>query len=440
MKIDKHNYEAFFLDYHEGNLAPQQVAELLLFVEQHPELQEEFESFENISLEDLGSIPFEFKAALKKEITEENRDTYFIGAVENTLTPAEQQLLAHFLKQHPRFLPELELYKKTKLSADAAVVFEDKATLKDIALTTDHLLIASVEGLLTSQENAMLNQQLAVDAEMQHALSLYKKTKVTADAAIVYENKEELKRRESRVIPLYYFIAAAAAILLIFGIFSLANFNDTNVDPGFAKNDHHKTTPPVKGADPVEEQPAMKENTNIPALQEQSAAVVKTERVKSNSVHPASTNQDSLDINTVRNNEPENKNLAQTNSGSNEQPVSNENPAISNKNEGSHDHTPAVAQIAKKATEKKDESEFLSLAQIAAKKIKEKTLDADTYASEKKTGRLKKISGWDVLQVLAKGVSKVTGKDVQVKPTYNEQGDVTAYAFNAGKLGFSKEK
>src|SRR6218665_1280814 len=140
MNINKHNYEAFFLDYHEGNLTPQQVAELLLFVEQHPELKEAFESFENISLEDFELPSFEFKAGLKKEITEENKDTYFIGAVENTLTPAEQQLLDNFLKQHPRFLPELALYKKTKLSADPAIVFEDKATLKDIAVTTDHLL------------------------------------------------------------------------------------------------------------------------------------------------------------------------------------------------------------------------------------------------------------------------------------------------------------
>ena len=61
MNINKNNYEAFFLDYHEGNLSPQQVADLLLFIEQHPELEEEFESFENFSIADNNTFNFENK-------------------------------------------------------------------------------------------------------------------------------------------------------------------------------------------------------------------------------------------------------------------------------------------------------------------------------------------------------------------------------------------
>ena len=45
MNIDKNNYEAFFLDYHEGNLSPQEVADLYLFLSQYPELKKEFEDF-----------------------------------------------------------------------------------------------------------------------------------------------------------------------------------------------------------------------------------------------------------------------------------------------------------------------------------------------------------------------------------------------------------
>ena len=50
MKINLHNYEAVFLDYYEGNLSAEDVSELLLFLENHPELKEDFESFENIVL------------------------------------------------------------------------------------------------------------------------------------------------------------------------------------------------------------------------------------------------------------------------------------------------------------------------------------------------------------------------------------------------------
>ena len=64
MDINIHNYEAFFLDYHEVNLSPQQVADLLLFIEQHPQFKEEFESFENIQLE-VSDAKFITKSLLK---------------------------------------------------------------------------------------------------------------------------------------------------------------------------------------------------------------------------------------------------------------------------------------------------------------------------------------------------------------------------------------
>ena len=194
MNIDIHNYEAFFLDYHEGNLSPQEVAELLLFVEQHPELKEEFESFESITLYDLSPVSFEDKSSLKKEITEENREEYFIRSAESDLNAAEKKLLDDFIEQHPHYSSELELFRKTILPVDHSIVFENKNELKRAAIITgtDELLIASVEGLLSKEEKSILKQQLAVDAEMQHELFLYQQTKLAADTGSVYENKEEL--------------------------------------------------------------------------------------------------------------------------------------------------------------------------------------------------------------------------------------------------------
>ena len=51
MTIDRHNCEAFFLDYHEGNLSTVQAGEVLLFLEENPDLKNTFEEYENISLE-----------------------------------------------------------------------------------------------------------------------------------------------------------------------------------------------------------------------------------------------------------------------------------------------------------------------------------------------------------------------------------------------------
>jgi exosome complex RNA-binding protein Rrp4 len=91
-------------------------------------------------------------------------------------------------------------------------------------------------------------------------------------------------------------------------------------------------------------------------------------------------------------------------------------------------------------TNKKQSKEFLSLGQLAAAKIKEKTMDDDEVAMEKKSGRLKKLTGWDIAQIVAKGVSKVTGKKVEAKPTYNDEGEVTAFALGAGGFQISRGK
>lgn len=440
MNINKHNYEAFFLDYHEGNLTPQQVADLLLFVEQHSELKREFENFENVMLEDYSDYSFENKEGLKKNliIDNNNREEYFIRSVEGALNKAEENLLTDFIKQHPQFSTELDLFKKTKLQADTSVVFENKEQLKDIAVTADYLLIASVEGLLSNQEISMLHHQADVDAEMKNNLSLYKQTKLVADNNIVFENKEELKRKERKIIPIYYYVAAAAAILLLFGIFSLFLTNSTEA-PGLANGKVENPGLEVKteNKNNVIQVGKNSPNTNTAEL---NTSVAK--KYTANKSIPNTRDKDSLKVNAT-NQEQENKNLATNTPEMKDQAIVVEQPVIAeNKQEiNTNNQAPAIASVDPKKAEKKEkQEEFLSLAQMATKKIKEKTLDTESYASEKKNDKLKKISGWDVLQVVAKGVSKVTGKKVEVKPTYNDEGDVTAYALGAGGFEFSKGK
>ncbi|MCW3103181.1 MAG: hypothetical protein JWO09_1621 [Bacteroidetes bacterium] len=431
MNINKHNYEAFFLDYHEGNLTPQEVAELLLFVEQHPELKEEFECFENFTLEDYSAYNFENKEGLKKQITETNREDYFIRAVDGTLTNTENGLLDQFLKQHPQYALEFELFRKTKLVPDLNIVFEHKAQLKRVPETAENLLISAMEGLLSKEENTLLDRQLAVDPELRRDFTLYKQTKLSADTSVVYENKEELKRRERKIIPFYYYASAiAAAVLLLFGLFFVFN-NATDTEQDMA---HNHTTAPKEAPAPAavkEESPAVEEMRNV-AVQPLTASVAKNESRKQKNHSPE---KDSLKAHPVINPAPQN--IAQ-NIPENKQDAPQEQIAPLN---NVQDNNTASNPVAKADdTEKAPSKEFLSLGQIAAAKLKEKTLDPEVLAMEKKNGKLKKISGWDVLQMVAKGASRLTGKKVEAKPTYNEEGEITAYALGAGSFQFSKGK
>ncbi len=133
MMIDVQNYGAWFLDYHEGNLSVQQVAELFLFLEQHPELKEEFESFE-LTLLDADDQKQEFpdKNSLKKStvINETNIEEWLVAEIEGDLQLKERILLNAFMQQHPEFERDRKLFGMTKLIADAKDIYPAKEKLK----------------------------------------------------------------------------------------------------------------------------------------------------------------------------------------------------------------------------------------------------------------------------------------------------------------------
>lgn len=137
MNINRENYEMYFLDYHEGRLEPGQVAGLLVFLEAHPELKEEFEEFENILVTPDMSISFAGKTSLKKNnvsdfgpINASNYENYFIADTENQLTPDEQHWLAGFLERNPELTTIYELYLNTRLQPDMHIYFPGKEGLK----------------------------------------------------------------------------------------------------------------------------------------------------------------------------------------------------------------------------------------------------------------------------------------------------------------------
>src|ERR1035437_8998829 len=126
MKINRDNYEIYFLDYLEGNLPAEETAELLIFVENNPDLRDLIEDNDLIILEPDQSINFLGKSALKKcgisslntsidqiIITPKNCEEYFIRFYENDLNETEKIVLASFLKENSTFIKEFELFGNT---------------------------------------------------------------------------------------------------------------------------------------------------------------------------------------------------------------------------------------------------------------------------------------------------------------------------------------
>jgi hypothetical protein len=145
MKINKENYEAFFLDFVEGRLDNSSTLELLAFLRKYPHLKAELESFEDIKLPAEEEI-FEDKDFLKKldfantSVNEYNVDDYSIAYQEKILTKPESEKLFAYLDKHPEQKKSFQLFGKAILKADPEIVFKGKSALyrksKGVAVRT----------------------------------------------------------------------------------------------------------------------------------------------------------------------------------------------------------------------------------------------------------------------------------------------------------------
>ena len=124
-QINLHNYEAYLLDYSEQQLSAVEVAELLLFVELHPELNIEIEEIQLAYL-DQSTEEFKEKDFLKSFPLIE---TLVIGKTENVLTQNEEQELKDFIIKYPSTEKLVTAYSQTILPVEP-IAFPNKVQLK----------------------------------------------------------------------------------------------------------------------------------------------------------------------------------------------------------------------------------------------------------------------------------------------------------------------
>lgn len=130
MDISRKNYESFFIDYLDGGLSPEQVVELMTFLEENPDLKEELNEFEKIKIEP-GKVSFSSKTSLKKGfvVSDSNFNDLCIASLEGDLTKEEATVFQNWLQQNPLKTREFELYKKACLIPEK-IIFDYKSTLK----------------------------------------------------------------------------------------------------------------------------------------------------------------------------------------------------------------------------------------------------------------------------------------------------------------------
>jgi mRNA-degrading endonuclease YafQ of YafQ-DinJ toxin-antitoxin module len=124
-KINIENYEAYLLDYIEGNLNSNQEEELLEFLNKHPELGKDI-----VDPDSYIIVPPKTDYNKTESLKKVNNHSYLmISHVEKSLTALEQKELDSLLSDDT-MKNELEMYHRCKLNPDISIKYHNKDKLK----------------------------------------------------------------------------------------------------------------------------------------------------------------------------------------------------------------------------------------------------------------------------------------------------------------------
>lgn len=133
MEITRQNYEAYLLDYIEGNLPENMVLAVLAFLRNNPEIEEESKSIPEFSIP-VDHLTYNKKNTLKKNINYDipgisKFEQLSIANLENDLSETEAKQLEILLQKHVTLRNQHDLLQKTRLHPDMNIFFPSK---KDI--------------------------------------------------------------------------------------------------------------------------------------------------------------------------------------------------------------------------------------------------------------------------------------------------------------------
>ena len=199
MKVDRHNYEEFFILYWDNELTASQKLAVENFVKENTDLQEEFRVFGETRFSADDAIRIEEKEFLLNDsfVNITNYEEQLLNYIDDELTAGQKKEVEKIAAQYLTVQKELVLLQKTKLQPEEEVVFHDKSVL--------------------------------------------------------YRREEKPDSYQHRLISMtWYRVAAAAAIILIAGLVTLKLVNNKSVESGTV----------VKGID-VKNIPATNQTQNI---------------------------------------------------------------------------------------------------------------------------------------------------------------------------------
>jgi hypothetical protein len=134
MNINRDNYEEYFLLYADNELTDSEKTEVLMFLKQNKDLEEEFRMIHHTICKPDTHIELTDKSFLLRGneasiINEKNYEEVFVLYHDNELTDKQKKDTENFLLLHAQLKNEFELIGLAKLIPDDSVIFPNKRKL-----------------------------------------------------------------------------------------------------------------------------------------------------------------------------------------------------------------------------------------------------------------------------------------------------------------------
>jgi hypothetical protein len=239
--ITRDNYEIWFLDFAEGKLNPSQQEMLFAFLEENPDLKKELDTFENISFEKPLAVSNNSADLKKKQswlLEKYSIEELVFNFCENNLSNEELREWNDLAEAMPELLKKVEAERKLVLKPLATENFDQKLTLKknlalysvDTSNYKEHFILYAETKELAL--HTAISLFLKTNPDLKAEFELTQKLILKADTSIVFENKNELKKKE-KIVAFYqtssfaWRSVAVAACLILAAIFFYPSDNST---------------------------------------------------------------------------------------------------------------------------------------------------------------------------------------------------------------------
>lgn len=167
-------------------------------------------------------------------ITRENYEPFFVDYIEGNLPENMIDQFLDFLNQNPDLKDELHLFEEVNLPEEH-IEFQEKEQLhKTTANETQRIentLISYMEGDMDAEENEAFESYLAAHPELQKEYNHFLNTRLAPDMKIKFAQRRKLYRKPATLVVLNWVARAAAVLVLIWGINSVFQIQNTK-EPG----------------------------------------------------------------------------------------------------------------------------------------------------------------------------------------------------------------